>query len=273
MYISNAIRPLWGFLVVALSAMAPAPIAMAQTNPPADTMSTADDTVAAHTRTSAGNGALLMLAQSPTLRAQQGTAFGLAGYDSAAGTALFEAITEVHIWGPFSVRGGAVYTNSGQRLRPTVGARAQVLNAAAHGVDGAVGVFYRPEGLTEPEGEIEGVASIGRRVGAAYLIGNLAYGQDPEGNERDAEVRVAGIVPVGERLVLGLDSRVRVDLGSSSARLATTGEPAFDLLAGLASSIFVGPVAILVQAGPSARKVAGVSSYGVFAMAGVGAAF
>ena len=60
---------------------------------------------------------------------------------------------------------------------------------------------------------------------------------------------------------------------SSSAKLAATGEPTFDLLAGPAAGLFVGPVAILAQAGPSARKAGGVSAYGVFAMGGVGAAF
>ena len=40
--------------------------------------------------------------------------------------------------------------------------------------------MYRAEGFNEPEGEIETVLSVGRRVGRTMLIGNVAYGQDPK---------------------------------------------------------------------------------------------
>src|SRR5256885_842110 len=82
----------------------------------------------------------------------------------------------------------------------------------------STGISYRPEGLTEAEGEIEGVVSFGRHAGATYLLANLLYGQDPDGHERDGEVRAAALRPVGRSFVIGVDGRMRVDLGSDRAK-------------------------------------------------------
>jgi hypothetical protein len=136
------------------------------------------------TQSAAADGAFLPFSQVASFENQRAWVTGLTGYDSARHTGTFEGSTEVRLWGPISLRGGAVYTNGNQTLRPSFGARAQALHEDRHGVAGAIGVFYKPEGLTEPEGEIETVLSIGRHAGRTYFLGNLLYGQDPEGNER-----------------------------------------------------------------------------------------
>jgi hypothetical protein len=87
--------------------------------------------------------------------------------------------------------GGAAYSNASSRMRPNIGARVQLLRQDAHSIDGALGVSFKTEDFTEPEGEIEVATSIGRQLGPVYLMGNLPYGQDPEGNERDGELRAA----------------------------------------------------------------------------------
>lgn len=217
-------------------------------------------------------GTFLPLSQAPTVEGRRAFVTGLGGHDNARNSASFEALTEVHVWGPFALRGGAVYTNAGRTLKPSFGARVGLLREGRHGVDGAFGVFYKPEGLTEPEGEIEGVVSLGRHLGATYLIGNLAYGQDPEGNERDGEVRVAAIRPVSEIVFVGFDGRTRFDLGSNAAKLAANHEATFDLLAGPLASIVLGPMALSLHGGVSSVRLAGHTSTGAFVLAGLGSA-
>jgi hypothetical protein len=155
-----------------------------------------------------------------------------------------------------------------------VGGRAQVLHQGPHGIDGSVGVFYKPEGLTEPEGEIEGIFTIGKHLGGTYALASLAYGQDPEGNERDGEVRLGAVRPVGGRTFLGMDGRVRFDLGSQAAKLALRKEATFDVLVGPSVTVLAGPVALLVHGGASAVRFQGTDlRYGAFVLGGAGTAF
>jgi hypothetical protein len=223
-------------------------------------------------RQSAGSANLLSLTHGAALQGKA-QAFGLGGYDTARKAGVFEANAEVRIWGPISVRGGAVHTTGSDTLRPTFGARFQALRESVHGFDGSVGVFYRPEGLTEPEGEIEAVFAAGMHLGRTYAVANVLYGQDPEAQERDGEVRLAALHPVGERLFLGVDSRLRFDLGSDSAKLAAHGEPTLDVLGGPAATLLLGPVALLAQGGASAIRLQGATRVGGFVLGGLGAAF
>jgi hypothetical protein len=193
-----------------------------------------------------------------------GAAFG--GYDTTRKTALFEAAAEARLWRGLSLRGGASYSASSDTLRPSFGARYQFLSESGVGIDGSLGAFYRPEGLTEPEGEIETVLSAGRHLGRTYLLGNLVYGQDPEANERDGEVRIAALRPVGSLLVLGLDGRVRFDLGSKPTKL----EAKLDAVAGPVVTVLAGPVTLTVQAGASALRLKDTTSYGAVVLGGLG---
>jgi hypothetical protein len=219
-------------------------------------------------------GAFLPLTQAASVEGLRAYVLGQAGYDSARGTGTFEASTEVRLFGPVSVRGGAVYTSSTRSLRPSFGARVQALRESRAGIDLSAGVFYRPEGLTEPEGEIESVLSVGRHAGRSYLLGNLLYGQDSDGNERDGEVRLAALVPVGAAWTVGLDSRGRFDLGSNKTILSQHMESSFDALAGPLVTAVLKPVAISLQAGGAATRMPLANTkYGAFVMTGVGTAF
>jgi len=240
---------------------------------PADADDTATGAQHAPLDGAATAGAFLPFTQTAALDRQRAYASSVGGYDSARGTGSFEANAEVRLWGPIAVRGGAVYTVSGRQLRPSFGARVQVLHEGQHGVDGAFGVFYRPEGLTEPEGEIESAVSIGRHVGETYLLGNLLYGQDPEGNERDGELRLAALRPIRSRFLGGIDGRMRFDLGSQAARLAAHNEATLDAVLGPSLTALVGPVALSMHAGGSALRLQQQSTaFGAFVMFGLGTA-
>jgi len=211
-----------------------------------------------------------------TLAARVGSvpvfAYGSGGYDSSRRGPLIDSAVEAHVWGPFALRFQAAYSNDTDRMRPSVAGRVQLLKQERHGVDGAVTVFFKTEGFTEAEGEIETVASIARRFQWITLLGGLAYGQDPEGNERDGEVRAAAFHQ-GRWLMVGLDSRVRFALGTQHGRAATT-EPVFDFMGGPVATVAAGPVAIFAHAGPTAFELANSSArVGVAALAGLGAAY
>jgi hypothetical protein len=197
---------------------------------------------------------------------------GSGGYDSSRRGPLANAAAEVTIWGPVALRVETAYSNDTNRMRPSVGARAQLLRQAAHGVDGSLTVFYKAEGFTEAEGEIETFASIGRRFRYIYLLGNFVYGQDPEGNERDGELRAAALHQRGA-FSLGLDTRVRFAIGPQHGPAQTT-EPAFDLAGGPVVTATAGSFAVFAEAGPSAFKMATADTrYGLQALGGLGAAF
>jgi hypothetical protein len=83
------------------------------------------------------------------------------------------------------------------------------------------------------------------------LISDLVYGQDPEGRERDGEVRLAALYTATARMELGLDTRLRIDLGTEEAKLEEEGGAEYDLVAGPLISYTLGPIALGVQAGVS----------------------
>jgi hypothetical protein len=223
----------------------------------------------ATTLTSAATGAFLPFTLAAAIEKQAALGSAVGGYDGAHRAGVFEAAAEVRVFGPVALRGGAVYSSASDRLRPSLGARVQALRESRHGVDGAIGVAYRPEGLTEMEGELEGVLSLGAHLGVTYLIGNLAYGQDPEGNERDGELRLAALHPVGP-LFIGGDARARLDLGSAAAK----NEPRLDAVVGPVASLVAGPVSLLLQGGASALKLKGTpTAFGALVLGGVGASF
>jgi hypothetical protein len=137
--------------------------------------------------------------------------------------------------------------NSG--MRPSGGLRVQALRQERHGIDMSVGAFYRPEGFTEAEGEFEAVVAFGRRIQRWALVANLVYGQDPEGAERDGEVRLAAQYDVVPRLHIGLDTRLRFDLGSEEGKRKQEGEAEFDFIAGPLLTYTLGYVALVANAG------------------------
>jgi hypothetical protein len=222
--------------------------------------------------TAAGDGAFLPQTLSARVGKVRALMIGSGGYDSSRRGPLANAAAEVAIWGPLALRVETVYSNDTNRMRPSVGARAQLLRQDRHGVDGALTVFYKTEGFTEAEGEIETFASFGRRFQSVSLVGNLVYGQDSEGNERDGEVRAAAFHQHGA-FAVGLDSRLRFAIGTQHGRAATV-EPTFDFAGGPVVTAAAGSFAVFAEAGPSMFGLASASMrYGLEAFGGLGAAF
>ncbi len=196
----------------------------------------------------------------------------LGGYDAARKSALVLGTAGVNVFGPIDLQAGALFTEGTGTLRPSFGARVRLLGERRHGIDGAAAVFYRPQGLTEGEGELELVLAAARHFGRLGTFANVVYGQDPEAAERDGEVRLAALYAIREDLHAGADLRVRFDLGSEGGRRAAKQEAGADLLALGTASYSLGPVALSASAGLSAVKLATIHT-GAAALAGLGTAF
>src|SRR5439155_17842620 len=88
-------------------------------------------------------------------------------------------------------------------------------------------IAYKPEGLTEPEGELESVLVLSRRFRGDALRARLAYGQDPEGRESDVEIGGSYLHRASDDFELGATSRYR-----RAIEVKTTAEPRWDFIGG-----------------------------------------
>jgi hypothetical protein len=209
---------------------------------------------------------------SATLGPGRALVLGGGGYDTARAGALFDSAAEVRVWGPLALRAGVTYSDDTRRMRPSVGARLQLLRQSAHGVDGSLSSFYKAEGFDEGEGEIETTFALGHRFGQVYLLGNIAYGQDPEGNERDGELR-ASVLRAQGRTVLGLEARARTALGAQHGANSAV-EPRLDLVSGAVAMLTVRSFVLFAEVGPSAFKLQNTDlRWGVASVGGVCAVF
>jgi hypothetical protein len=179
-------------------------------------------------------------------------ATGFGGYDGAREAGVLEFQAAVRLFGPVSIHGGGVYVSSADDVRPSLGAMVQLLEQERRGVDASLSVTYRPEGLTEPEGEIETALAFGRRLGSTSIVASATYGQDPEGNERDGELRAAGLARVGPVLV-GADARGRLAL----TRPDGSAEPDYDVAAG---PVLVVPIQSFALTGMVGASVVGTAA-------------
>src|SRR3569623_2070495 len=199
-------------------------------------------------------------------------AWGNGGYDSARRGAVAATAAEVQLWGPLALRGGATYSNDTDRMCSSVGLRAQLLRQESSGLDGALSVFYKAEGFTEAEGEIETVVSLGHVFDRTAVMRNLVNGQDTEGNERDGEVRSSVIRRAG-RFAFGRDSRARAARGTQLGTAAIK-EPKYDGTLGALGSVTMGALVLFAEAGPNIVKLPQAAARtGAMAFAGTGSAF
>jgi hypothetical protein len=180
---------------------------------------------------------------------QTGYVRALGGYDSARRSTQFEALADVTIIGPLAARAGVLYAQRPNSFRPSLGLRVQAMSQEKLGIDMGIGAFYRPEGFTEAEGEIELVLAFGRTFGRLGTFANIVYGQDPEGAERDGEVRLGALYAVTELFQAGLDARLRLDLGSEEGNRRAEGGAEYDVIVGPTASYAFGPIAAIAQAG------------------------
>jgi hypothetical protein len=192
------------------------------------------------------------------------------GYDSALETSVMRAIGDVKLIGPVDMRFGVTYTPTAfnGQVQPHVGLRVRILSQEKSGIDFAAAVFYRLERFTDDEGLVQGLVAAGRRFGPLNLLMHAAYGQDPEGDDREGEVALAGLFALSSQVELGLENHLRFDLFSDDPKRRTRRDAEYDLTIGPLAQWAIGPVALLGQVGFRASRFDRVET-GVIALAGL----
>ena len=181
---------------------------------------------------------------------------------------------EITVFGPVRLvlRVDNVFAGGTGKARPGIGAAVQLLDERKQGVAGSAYLSYKAEGFTEAEGEIEGLVSFGKQFGWVHSTLNLAYGQDPEGAERDGELALGLHVEPVHGLFTGVIGRVRDALGSNGDKGTGILRDAF----GAASATYViGRFGVTASAGIAGVKTtaSGSTQAGAEAAFSVGAVF
>jgi hypothetical protein len=189
------------------------------------------------------------------------------GWGGAHAQAIGAISAEGLIAGRLTIRAGVDYDAG--TSRPSAGASYVLVDAATHPVGVLVGVAYKPEGLTEPEGEVEGTVALARQIGAGQLAGSITYGQDADFKEHDGEVAISGVEPIAKHAALGGVARYRNGLGS-----ATDLGARWDSLAGAMARVQIDQYMLTFVGGTEVIGVdAGGTKVGVLGTVAVGAWF
>jgi hypothetical protein len=200
----------------------------------------------------------------------RGIITGVASYSGASKKTTVDLNGEVQVFGP--VRLVLRVDNVFDTPRPGIGAAVQWLDERKHGVSSSAYFSYKAEGFTEPEGELEALVSFGKQLGVVHGTLNLAYGQDPEGNERDGEAALGLHIEPLHGLFTGVVGRFRDALGSKGDK--GTGILR-DVLGGLSATYVIGSFGVTGTAGITGVKTAdsGSMKTGAAAALSVGAVF
>jgi len=201
---------------------------------------------------------------------------GWGGYDGGAHSAVLGAAAEARLGSRVVLGVGATYAPANDLhaagVRPSVTLRAQLLDQRRHGLDGGVALSYREARFVGEEGFFQGTLALGARSATGTVLANVAYGMDGEGDDREGELRLAGLRRVGARLHVGLDGRIRRSLGSTDPLRIAHGTPSLAYMIGPALSYGIGPLALTLEAGLSGARVQHLEN-GAAAVGGIGGVF
>jgi hypothetical protein len=211
--------------------------------------------------------------------ARRGTSVGLAslwgGYDAAKAAPTFIASAELRPLSRLALRAEVVSppTSSSLGPQPRFELRWGLTTQEAWGVDSSIGLAYRRDKITQDNGIVQAVAAIGRTFGRVTAVANLAYGQDDEGDDRVSDLRLATLVRVRDRFVVGAAGSASTGWGSTDPRRAARGEVNYELQLGPICSVSIGGWLAMAQAGVEDVDSTAGRRTGAFALAGAGSVF
>ena len=201
---------------------------------------------------------------------------GWAGYDGATHAPLLGSFAEARLARWLILGVGIVYAQGNDlqpgAVRPSVVARAQILEQRRHGVDASVAFAYREDRYVGEDGFFQGAVSFGRRGEAGMLLGNLSFGSDGEGDDHVGELRLVGLARLGNRLHLGLDGDLRRSIDSTDPRRSEHGTPSLEYAVGPVATCAFGPLALFVETGIAGAQLKRFQN-GLLALGGLGAVF
>lgn len=197
------------------------------------------------------------------------------GYDAAARTPIFGAGTEVRLAPRLALFGGVAYGTAAAAdagLRPQVGARFQYLRQGESGVDATVSVAYRGDRFIAEDGLFQGGLAFGRGFGETTAVVNLLFASDGEGDDHEAEVRLAALRHVHGGLYVGGEGRYMHAVDSTDPHRAANGTPSTEALAGPVVTYAIGNWALVAEGG-IARRMTTTAQVGLTTLGGIGATF
>jgi hypothetical protein len=214
------------------------------------------------------------------IAAQAGAALiagsGWAGYDGATRAPLLGSFAEARLARWLILGVGIVYAQGNDlqpaAVRPSVVARAQILDQRRHGIDASVAFAYREDRYVGEDGFFQGAVSFDRRGEAGMLLGTLSFGSDGEGDDHVGELRLVGLARLARRLHLGIDADLRRSIDSTDPRRSAHGTPSFEYAVGPAGTYSVGPLALFVETGITGAQLMRFQN-GLLALGGLGAVF
>jgi hypothetical protein len=189
------------------------------------------------------------------------------GWGGAHAEAIGGLSAEALLYDRLTIAAGVQYDVGS--TRPSASASFVLVDAGSHPIGLLAAVAYKPEGLTEPDGEIESTLALSRRIGAGLATASVTFGADLDAAHHDGEAAASAIEPVTANAALGGVARVRDGLGSSTDLGAR-----WDGLAGAVARGRFGTYTLTAVAGGEAIGVVmGGTKLGVLGMLALGAWF
>lgn len=222
---------------------------------------------------SAGTGAFSTLNMSARSDTQHAVGRVTGGFDGASKDGMFESSVEARVMRQASLRAGASTTPASKGLGLRLEGKVDALHQETSGVDLALAGGYEQNGFNEVAAATA-TAALGRRLGGLHLLGNLSYARGVvETEEHYGSAGLSAMYRVAAPLLLGLDSRFRIDLERDDDEPA--GEREWELQGGPAFTLTAGSFAVMGGAGLAANRLRLVpgTNLGALAYLGVGAAF
>lgn len=133
-----------------------------------------------------------------------------AGYDGAQQRAEATALVEATIIRRLSIFTAVTYGEEQTGAsRPALGAALQISDPRTSVLGARLSTAYKPEGFSEPEGEIETVLVLSKLIGRDVARMFSAYGRDPDGRESDVELGAGFLHRLADNWVVGVTTRYR----------------------------------------------------------------
>jgi hypothetical protein len=185
------------------------------------------------------------------------------GWNGGDQRVVVSAVVEATVFPRASVLVNATYGGLTDHTRPAMGVAYQLLDPRTSMTGARISMSYKPEGFSEPEGELESVLVLSRRIGGDALRAMVAYGQDPERRESDVEGGASYLHRIGSDFLVGGTMRYRRGL------VLRAGEPLWDLIGGVVGGMAFGRSRIELLIGDDTIKYSSVRS-GIVGLVSIG---
>jgi hypothetical protein len=254
----------------ALGLGAPA-LALAQDDSASAGEQTADATPTA--QSSADAGGFAAWTQPARNGAQRVLVRVVGGYDQEKGQGTFDSSVQGTVTDRISIRAAGTSAPSSSKLNLRAEGRLDVLRQESFGVDVALGAGYESYGFNNVAAVV-GKVALGRSLGPVQLLANVGYARGFEQEEEHyASASAAGLVRVSNRVQLGVDSHLDIDLERDEDE--PPGEREWQAQAGPLVTVTAGPLAVTGGAGLTVNRMRlePGTNVGALGYVGVGAAF